>query len=82
MAAMKDDRGQGHRRPEESLEAREAVATLEASGRKVQVIGRFVDGRLELDQQSLNELSKRFPNADMAFVAVNAPFDPVTDSTI
>jgi hypothetical protein len=82
MAAMKDKRSETHRRPEESPEAREAVAALEASGRKVQVIGRFVDGRLELDQDSLKELSERFPNADMAFVAVNAPFDPVTESNL
>jgi hypothetical protein len=56
-----------------------AVESLEASGRRVQVIGRVVNGRLELDQESLNEMAKKFPNANMAFVAVNAPFDPASD---
>jgi hypothetical protein len=59
---------------------RDAVGTLEKAGRKVQVIGRLVNGKLELDQSSLNEMAKKFPNADMSFVAVNAPFDPVSQS--
>jgi hypothetical protein len=76
-----NDRREGKHRPDEAKETREAVATLEASGRRVQIIGRFVDGRLELDQDSLNEMTKKFPNADMAFVAVNAPFDPTSERT-
>jgi|GEM_PF-2027620 len=59
-----------------------AVESLEASGRRVQVIGRVVNGRLELDQESLTEMAKKFPNANMAFVAVNAPFDPSSDAVV
>ncbi|ABD89414.1 hypothetical protein [Rhodopseudomonas palustris] len=57
---------------------RTAVGGLEQQGRKVQVIGRIVNGKVELDQASLNEMAKKFPNAEMAFVAVNAPFDPIS----
>jgi len=55
---------------------RDAVQNLQGQGRKVQVIGRLVNGKVELDHASLNEMAKKFPNAEMAFVAVNAPFDP------
>jgi hypothetical protein len=58
----------------------EAVADMKREGRKVQVVGRLVNGKLELDQSSLNEMAKKFPNAEMSFVAVNAPFDPVSHS--
>lgn len=42
--------------------------------------GRIKDGKLELDQRSLNEIATRFPKADMAFVALNSPFDPISQS--
>lgn len=47
------------------------------SGRKIQVLGQVRNGKLELDHSSMQELARRFPNAKMSFVAVNAPFDPV-----
>lgn len=53
-----------------------AVASLAESGRKVQVVGRFVNGKLEIDHTSLKEMARKFANAEMSFVAVNAPFDP------
>ncbi|XXX81450.1 hypothetical protein WMF30_22085 [Sorangium sp. So ce134] len=53
------------------------VAQLEKDGRKIQVLGHVVNGKLELDQASLQELAAKFPNSKLAFVAVNAPFDPV-----
>jgi hypothetical protein len=53
-------------------------AHLKADGRKVQVVGHLVDGKLELDPDSLNQMKAKFPNSRMVFVAVNAPFDPVT----
>lgn len=47
-------------------------------GLKVQVVGTFKNGKLEFDQSNLEELARKFPNVRMAFIAVNAPFDPMT----
>lgn len=56
---------------------RQVVTQLEHAGNKVQVIGHIKDGKIELDQESLKEMAAKFPGRTMAFVAVNAPFDPV-----
>jgi hypothetical protein len=56
---------------------KDTVGKLEKDGVKVQVIGRMVDGKMQLDPKSVEEMSRKFPNAEFAFVAVNAPFDPV-----
>jgi hypothetical protein len=65
---------------ESSLEGKcaESVAEMERQGRIVQVVGRVIDGRVEIDHAALEELASRFPGANMSFVAVNAPFDPGT----
>jgi hypothetical protein len=55
-----------------------ALNDLEKQGRPVHVVGRLRNGKLEIDQASLEEATRRFPNAEWAFVAMNAPFDPVT----
>jgi len=56
--------------------AAEAVASLATKdGLAVQVVGRVVDGKLEIDPASLDVFAQRFPNARATFVAVNAPFD-------
>jgi len=55
-----------------------ALNQLEEQGRPVQIVGRLRNGKLEIDQASLEEATRRFPNANWAFVAMNAPFDPVT----
>ena len=55
-----------------------ALTDLEEQGRPVHVIGRLKNGKLEIDQSSLEEATRRFPNASWAFVAMNAPFDPVS----
>ena len=52
------------------------TAALVEKGRAVHVIGRVRNGVLEVDQASLEEFARKFPNANMTFVAVNAPFDP------
>lgn len=57
--------------------SKKALAPLVDQGHPVQVVGRVVNGKLEIDQSSLEEYSRRYPNAKLAFVAVNAPFDPV-----
>jgi hypothetical protein len=58
-------------------ELSKVVTNLEQNGRKVQVLGHVVNGKIQLDQSSLQELAAKYPNAKLAFVAVNAPFDPV-----
>ena len=54
-----------------------AVDKMATDGRAVQVIGKVSDGKVIFDQASLDEFAKTFPDAEMCFVAVNAPFDPV-----
>jgi len=56
---------------------RRNVTKLQQDGQKVQVLGRIQDGKLEIDQESLKELEEKYPNATMAFIALNSPFDPV-----
>lgn len=53
-----------------------SVQKMAAEGRSVQVIGRVKNGKVIFDQASLDQFARMYPNADMAFVAVNAPFDP------
>lgn len=38
--------------------------------------GRIVNGKLKIDQHVLDEIARKFPNANKSFIAVNAPFDP------
>ena len=52
------------------------TAALVEKGRRVQVVGRVRNGVLEIDQATLEEFARKFPDANMTFVAVNAPFDP------
>jgi hypothetical protein len=63
-------------------EAAEALRALDLpqEERRVQVVGRVREGRIELDQASLEEFARNFPDANLTFVAVNAPFDPVRAS--
>jgi flagellar capping protein FliD len=56
---------------------RAAVEKMSEEGLKIAVLGRVKDGKLEIDQKALQKMLKRFPDANMSFVAVNAPFDPV-----
>jgi hypothetical protein len=48
-----------------------------AETRRVQVVGRVVNGRIELDQATMAEFAQKFPDAELTFLAVSAPFDPV-----
>lgn len=54
-----------------------ALANIAAQGRHVQVLGKVSGGKVIFDQASLDEFAQTYPDAEMAFVAVNAPFDPV-----
>jgi dihydrodipicolinate reductase len=52
------------------------LTKLAAAGERVQVIGSFKNGKLELDHTALAEIERKWPDAKIAFIAANAPFDP------
>ena len=54
-----------------------AITKLEEQGRKVHIVGRIKDGKIEIDPAELKELADKQPN--LVFLALNSPFDP--DST-
>lgn len=61
---------------EEKVRLTKAARLIQDNRTGVVLTGRIVNGRVELDQSSLDEIQDRFPDADVSFVAVNAPFDP------
>jgi hypothetical protein len=54
----------------------EALKILEKNRTGIVLTGRVKDGKVVLDQSALEDIARRFPGADISFVAVNAPFDP------
>ena len=54
----------------------EAARVLRANQTGLVLTGRITNGRVELDQSTLDEIGQKFPDAEISFVAVNAPFDP------
>jgi len=54
----------------------EAARVIRENQTGLVLTGRITNGRVELDQSTLDEIGQKFPNADISFVAVNAPFDP------
>ena len=60
----------------ERLRLAEQARTLAQARSGVVLSGRVVKGKVVLDPQALADISRRFPNAEISFVAVNAPFDP------
>lgn len=52
----------------------ESLKKIGTDGRKVQVVGQMKGGKLEIDSNAIAELNRRFPRAQLSFVAVNAPF--------
>jgi hypothetical protein len=55
-----------------------AADVLRKTSTGLLLTGRIRNGKLELDKETLKEIEKRFPDADRAFVAMNSPFDPVS----
>ena len=55
-----------------------AAEVLDQSRTGIVLTGRVVNGKIELDETTLKEISQKYPNAEFSFVAVNAPFDPVS----
>lgn len=54
-----------------------AVKKLQEHRLGMVLSGHIKNGKLVLDQATLDEIAKKFPDADRAFVAMNSPFDPV-----
>ena len=52
------------------------LGRMASEGARVQVVGSFKNGKLQLDHKALAELEEKWPNANVAFIAANAPFDP------
>jgi hypothetical protein len=53
-----------------------AAETLRKSAKGIVLSGHIRNGKVELDQATLDEIARKFGNANHAFIAVNAPFDP------
>jgi len=58
----------------------EAGKTLHQNRTGLVLTGRIKNGKLILDKTTEDEIARRFANADTAFVALNSPFDPVSQS--
>jgi len=60
----------------EKLDPRTIAKEMRRVRTGIVLTGYVRNGKVELDQETLDELAKKFANANTAFVAVNAPFDP------
>ncbi|MEX3901800.1 hypothetical protein, partial [Paraburkholderia sp. BR10954] len=58
----------------------DAAKQIEENRLGLVLSGHIKNGKLVLDQETLDATAAKFPNADRAFVAVNAPFDPCSHS--
>lgn len=56
----------------------EAARLLQENRSGIVLSGRIVDGKVELDQETLEAISKQFASGSRRFIALNAPFDPQT----
>jgi len=52
----------------------ESLKKLADDGHTVKIVGSIKNGKLEIDPESLAELNRTHPQANLSFVAVNAPF--------
>jgi hypothetical protein len=59
-------------------EVAKAAETMQKHATGIVLSGHIHNGKVELDQSTLDEIARKFGNANHAFVAVNAPFDPLT----
>ena len=57
-------------------ERQNAARLLQTQQSGIVLTGRIVNGKVELDQSTLDDIAKKFAGANKSFVAVNAPFDP------
>jgi hypothetical protein len=58
----------------------QAAKVLHENRTGLVLTGRIKDGKLVLDQATQDEIARKFAKADTAFVALNSPFDPESQS--
>jgi hypothetical protein len=73
---MKEDKNLTHEHVKNLAEQIEKART------GVVITGRVVNGKVIVDQSSLDAVAKKFPDGNGVFIAVNAPFDPVTSELV
>jgi hypothetical protein len=59
----------------------EAQETLDRNRAGIVLTGTVRNGKVYLDEASLKAVSRKFADAELSFVAVNAPFDPQSTCT-
>lgn len=64
-----------NRRREETERLAEVADVLRENRTGLVLTGRITNGELHLDQPTLNEIRNKYPDADVAFIAMNSPFD-------
>jgi hypothetical protein len=62
-------------RPHGDEQIVEAAKALQANRTGLLLTGRIKNGELQLDQSTLDQIRQQYPDADVAFVALNSPFD-------
>jgi hypothetical protein len=54
----------------------ETARKLEQHRTGIVLTGHIKNGKVELDQTTLDEIARKFAGSNKSFIAVNAPFDP------
>jgi hypothetical protein len=65
-----------HNEPEAVLQVQQAVKMMEEKKTGLVLSGRIKDGKVILDKATRDKVARKFPKGDIAFIAMNAPFDP------
>ncbi|WP_033442247.1 hypothetical protein [Saccharothrix sp. NRRL B-16314] len=63
------------KRPADEARLADAAKTLQENRTGMVLTGRIKNGELQLDQPTLDQIRQKYPDADVAFVALNSPFD-------
>lgn len=67
-----------HQEDKDQKKLLDAARVLQEHRSGIVLTGRIVNGKVELDQETLDAISKQFSSSTRRFIAVNAPFDPQT----
>ncbi len=59
----------------------EAQETADRNRAGIVLTGTVKNGKVFLDQSSLKKVARKFADAEVSFIAVNAPFDPQSTCT-
>lgn len=57
-----------------------AARSIQENRTGLVLTGRIKNGELHLDQSTLDDIKRKYPDADMSFVAMNSPFDSVSQA--